>query len=274
MEQNIQQILDQAPGVITAYGIKIILVVVVYVVGKWLAVKLSNLLHKAMNARGVDATVSDFTKNIAYYAMFAMVIIAALGQLGVQTASFVAIVGAAGLAIGFALQGSLANFASGVLLILFRPFKNGDFVEAGGAMGSVKEISIFSTILLTPDNKTIIISNSAVMGGNIVNFSSESERRVDFTVGVGYGASLDLVRKELQAIADADDRVLHDKGITIGVAELADSSVNFAFRVWAKTDDYWGIYFDINEKIKRRFDEVGIEIPYPQMDVHVSKDAA
>lgn len=274
MDKNIQIIIDQAPSVITAYGIKIVLAIAVYVVGKWIATGLANLLQKGMNARGVDATVGSFTKNIVYYAMFTMVVVAALGQLGVQTASFVAIIGAAGLAVGFALQGSLANFASGVLLILFRPFKIGDFVEAGGAMGSVKEISIFSTILLTPDNKTVIISNSAVMGGNITNFSAESERRVDFTVGVGYGACLDTVRKELQAISDADDRILHDKGITIGLAELADSSVNFAFRVWTKTEDYWAVYFDINEKIKRRFDEVGIEIPYPQMDVHVAKDAA
>jgi small conductance mechanosensitive channel len=272
MNENIEELLQRAPEVIVTYGVKILLAFAVYIIGKWVARGISGLLEKGMKARNVDATIVSFTKNIVYYAMFTMVIIAALGQLGVQTASFVAIIGAAGLAIGFALQGSLANFAAGVLLILFRPFKLGDFVEAGGAAGVVKEVSIFSTILTTGDNKTVTISNSAVMGGNITNFSTQPERRVDFTVGVSYGADLDLVRKELTAIAKSDDRVIVDKGVTIGLAELADSSVNFAFRIWTKTENYWPLFFDTNEKIKKRFDEVGIEIPFPQMDVHVAKD--
>jgi len=272
MNENLQSIVDQAPQIIVAYGIKILLAIAVYIVGKWLARMLTNLLHKGLTARNVDPTICQFTRNIAYYALITMVIIAALGQLGIQTASFVAIIGAAGLAIGFALQGSLGNFAAGVLLILFRPFKLGDFVDAGGAMGVVKEISIFSTILTTGDNKTVIISNSSVMGGNITNFSAQPERRVDFTVGVGYGADLDKVRTELEAIAKEDERVIQDKGITIGVGELADSSVNFAFRIWTKTENYWAVFFDTNEKIKKRFDAAGIEIPFPQMDVHLSKE--
>ncbi|SMF30020.1 small conductance mechanosensitive channel [Alteromonadaceae bacterium Bs31] len=273
MNENIEALIQQIPGLVATYGLKLVMAIAVYVIGKWLAKLVSGLLGKTLSARKVDPTIAQFTKNITYYVLFAMVVISALGQLGVQTASFVAIIGAAGLAVGFALQGSLSNFASGVMLILFRPLKIGDFVEAGGAAGVVKDISIFSTILTTPDNKTIIIPNSGISGGNITNYSTQAERRVDFSVGVSYGADLDLVRKELLAIAAADERILQDKDVTIGLAELADSSVNFAFRVWTKTENYWPVFFDTNEKIKRRFDEVGIEIPFPQMDVHMDKAA-
>jgi len=271
MNENIEKLLERLPEIVTTYGVKIFLAIAVFIIGKWLARSLANLLAKGMSAKRVDPTVTGFTSNIAYYALFTMVVIAALGQLGIQTASFVAIIGAAGLAVGFALQGSLANFASGVLLILFRPFKIGDFVEAGGTAGSVNNISIFSTVLKTPDNKTIIVANSSVMGGNIVNYSTEPERRVDLTVGVSYNANLDTVRSELESIVVAEKRILAERGITIAVSELADSSVNFVFRVWAKTEDYWGVYFDLNEQIKRRFDTAGIEIPFPQMDVHVTQ---
>jgi small conductance mechanosensitive channel len=267
MEFNVEQLSALA----VTYGLKLIMAIVVYVIGKWLANVIAGALEKGMSAKNVDPTVARFTRNIAYYALFAMVIVAALGQLGVQTASFVAIVGAAGLAIGFALQGSLANFAAGVLLILFRPFKAGDFVEAGGASGVVKEISIFSTILTTGDNKVVVIANNSVMGGNITNYSAMPTRRVDMVVGVGYGADLALVKKTLQELVDADDRVLKDPAATIAVSELADSSVNFVFRPWVKSADYWGVFFDMNERIKLRFDELGIEIPFPQMDVHLDK---
>ncbi|MAZ89195.1 MAG: mechanosensitive ion channel protein [Cellvibrionaceae bacterium] len=267
MEFNVEELSALAIN----YGVKLVMAIVVYVIGKWLANVVANALEKGMSAKSVDATVARFTRNIVYYALFAMVIVAALGQLGVQTASFVAIVGAAGLAIGFALQGSLANFAAGVLLILFRPFKAGDFVEAGGASGVVKEISIFSTILTTGDNKVVVIANNAVMGGNITNYSAMPTRRVDMVVGVGYGADLALVKKTLQELADADDRVLKDPAVTIAVSELADSSVNFVFRPWVNSADYWGVFWAMNERIKIRFDELGIEIPFPQMDVHLDK---
>ncbi|MFL0810254.1 MAG: mechanosensitive ion channel [Agarilytica sp.] len=274
--EDLQPLIEKAPEIVVTYGVKIVLALAVYVIGKWGVAGLSRLFEKSLKARGVDSTVAVFTKNITHYSLLTVVIIAALGQLGVQTASFVAIVGAAGLAVGFALQGSLSNFASGVLIILFRPFKIGDYVEAGGTAGVVHEISIFSTIFKTPDNKTVVVANSAITNGNIVNYSQEDKRRVDFTVGVGYGADIQQVKKELQAIADADERVLKEVGkeVTIGVAELADSSVNFAFRVWVNTEDYWGVFFDLNERVKIRFDEVGIEIPFPQMDVHISKEAA
>lgn len=271
MDFDVDALVKTAPDLTITYGTKIVLALLVYLLGKWIAGAITRLLEKGLNARGVDPTVSQFTKNIIYYALVVIVIVASLGQLGIQTASFVAIIGAAGLAVGLALQGSLSNFAAGVLLIMFRPFKLGDFVEAGGASGTVKEISIFSTILQTPDNKIITVANSSVWGSNITNYSAEPERRIDFTVGVSYGANLDLVKKELQALAEGDDRIILDKGVTIGVAALADSSVNFAYRVWAKKEDYWNVYFDLNEKIKKRFDEVGIQIPFPQMDVHLDK---
>ncbi|MFL0801365.1 MAG: mechanosensitive ion channel [Agarilytica sp.] len=259
----------KAPEFLMTYGTKIVLAIAVYILGKWIAKTLVNVMEKTLLARGVDETVAIFTKNICYYALFTMVIIAALGQLGVQTASFVAIIGAAGLAVGFALQGSLANFAAGVLIIMFRPFKIGDFVEAGGTSGVVNEISIFSTIFKTPDNKTVIIANSTIMGGNIVNYSSEATRRVDLTVGVSYTADLNQVKQELQNIAEAESRLLSDKDVTIAVAELADCSVNLVFRVWVKSEDYWPTFFDLTEKVKTTFDEKGIEIPFPQLDVFV-----
>lgn len=268
-EFDIQQVIDLA----VVYGIKIALALAIYIVGKWLVGVVSSAMQKAMSARDVDPTIAKFVGSIAYYLMFAFVIIAALGQLGVQTASVVAIMGAAGLAIGFALQGTLSNFAAGVMMILLRPIKVGDWVEVAGESGSVSEVAIFATTLLTGDNKTVIIANAAVMGSNIINYSTQQERRVDLVVGVGYSSNIQQVKDELQAIASAESRILHDKGVTIGVSELADSSVNLVFRSWVKSADYWGVFFDLNERIKVRFDEVGIEIPFPQMDIHSDKAA-
>lgn len=268
-EFDIQQVIDLA----VVYGIKIALALAIYIVGKWLVGVVSNAMQKAMSARDVDPTIAKFVGSIAYYLMFAFVIIAALGQLGVQTASVVAIMGAAGLAIGFALQGTLSNFAAGVMMILLRPIKVGDWVEVAGESGSVSEVAIFATTLLTGDNKTVIIANAAVMGSNIINYSTQQERRIDLVVGVGYSSNIQQVKDELQAIASAESRILHDKGVTIGVSELADSSVNLVFRSWVKSADYWGVFFDLNERIKIRFDEVGIEIPFPQMDIHSDKAA-
>lgn len=272
MEIEVQGVVDQARDIFFVYGVKILIAIAIYVFGKWVAGMIAGFMQKGLESRNVDKTIALFTRNISYYAMFAMVIVAALGQLGIQTASFVAIIGAAGLAVGFALQGSLANFAAGVLLILFRPFKIGDFVEAGGTAGSVHEISIFSTIFKTGDNKTVIVSNGAIMGGNIINYSTESQRRVDLTVGVSYGADVRMVKAELEAIANEEERIIKEKGITIAVSELADSSVNFVFRVWVDTANYWPVFFDLNEKVKIRFDEKGIEIPFPQMDVNVKQE--
>lgn len=255
------------------YGIKVALAIVIFIVGRIVISILHKLLMRTLNAKEVEPTVGKFVGSIVYYLMFAFVAIAALGQLGVQTASVVAILGAAGLAIGLAMQGTLSNFASGVMLIMLRPIKVGDFVEVAGESGVVSEVAIFATTLLTGDNKTVIIANSSVMGSNITNYSTQNERRVDLLIGVSYDADLQQVKRELQQIADANDKILHDKGITIGLSEMADSSVNFVFRSWVKTEDYWAVYFALNERVKERFDEVGIGIPFPQMDLHhVSKD--
>lgn len=270
---QLQPLLDKAPEITAAYLLKLLFAIVVFVIGSWLVKRLSNVLKKTMVARKLDPMIASFACNIIYYALFAMVIIAALGQLGVQTASFVAIIGAAGLAIGFALQGSLSNFASGVLIILFRPFKIGDYIEAAGTAGIVNEISIFSTILKTPDNKTVIVPNSAVTGNNIVNFSAEKLRRVDITVGVSYSSDIQLVKQILHDIAAADPRVLKDNDITVGVSALADSSINLVFRVWVNTADYWPVFFDLNEAIKKQFDKNGIAIPFPQLDIFLKNPA-
>lgn len=261
----------QLPELLITYGTKIFLAILVYYIGSWIAKGISGLVGRAMSARSVDPTVAGFVKNLLYYILYIVVVIAALGQLGVQTASFVAIVGAAGLAVGLALQGTLANFASGVLIMLFRPFKLGDYVEAGGASGAVKDIQIFATTILTPDNKTVTVANSQIMGDNITNYSRQTERRVDMVFGVGYGADLAKVKAVIQSVLAEDTRILKEPGVTIGVLELADSSVNFAVRPWVKTPDYWGVYFDTMEKMKVRFDQEGIEIPFPQMGIHVSK---
>ena len=225
---------------------------------------------KKMMAKGnVDETLISFVGNLTYIALLAFVIIAALNQLGIQTTSFIAVIGAAGLAIGLALQGSLANFAAGVLMIIFRPFKAGDYIEGAGVAGTVEQVQIFATQLKTPDNKTIIVPNAKMMGDNITNYSAKDTRRVDMVIGVGYGDDLKKVREVLEDILAKDDRILEDPAPTIGVLELGDNSVNFAVRPWVKTEDYWGAYFDFTETVKRRFDEEGISIPYPQRDVHL-----
>lgn len=265
------EMMSQATAFVISYGVKIILALAIFIIGKWLAKRIANLLEHRMTATGVDVTVGKFVKNIFYYVLMVVIVIAVLGQVGIQTASFVAVIGAAGLAIGLALQGSLSNFAAGVLLILFRPIKVGDFVEVAGVAGVVKEISIFTTTLTTGDNKTIIAANAEVTGNVITNYSTQSERRVDLVVGVSYDSNIEQVKNELRTLAAADERILKDKPVTIGVSELADSSVNLVFRPWVNSADYWPVTFDLNEKIKQRFDEVGIGIPYPTMDLNVNK---
>ena len=266
--------MDQLLELVMFYGIKIIMALAIYIIGKWIVGLVAKAMTSAMSKRNIDSTVAKFVGSIVYYIMFAFVIIAALSQLGIQTASVVAILGAAGLAVGFALQGTLSNFAAGVMIIILRPIKVGDFVEIAGAAGIVSEVAIFATTLHTGDNKTVIMANASVMGGNIVNYSTQAERRVDLVVGVGYDSNIQQVKDELKAIAESERRILHAKGITIGVSELADSSVNLVFRSWVKSADYWDVFFYLNERVKTRFDEVGIEIPYPQMQVHNNSQAA
>jgi small conductance mechanosensitive channel len=252
-----------------AYELRILYALIILVVGYWVAKLIRMAVRGVMQRRKLDDTVVKFAGNLTYYILMAFVIVASLAKLGVQTASFVAIVGAAGLAIGLALQGSLSNFAAGVLLIIFRPFKAGDFVEVAGTTGSVDAIDIFTTVLTSPDNRRIIIPNAQVTGGKIVNFAAHDTRRVDMVVGVSYDADLDQTRRVLHETVVADQRVLAEPAPMIVVSELADSSVNFAVRPWVKTEDYWGVFFDLQEAIKKRLDAAEIGIPYPQTDVHL-----
>jgi len=258
-------------GWLTLYGVKIIAALVIFVIGKWLARKLGNATKKVMERREVDAALVNFTSSLVYYALLVFVVIAALGQTGIQTASFVAIVGAAGLAIGLAMQGSLSNFAAGVLIIIFKPFKIGDFVEMAGTAGVVENIMIFTTEMKTGDNKKIIVPNSSVLGGVITNYSANDTRRVDLVMGIGYNDDIDKAKQVLEEIINADERILKDPAPLIAVSELADSSVNFAVRPWVKSADYWAVYFALNETVKKRFDQEGISIPYPQQDIHLHK---
>ena len=258
---------------IAFYGLKVIAAIAILVIGRYVAIAVRNLLRRVMRKSSVEETLVSFVSNVAYVALLAFIVIAALGQLGVHTASFVAVIGAAGLAIGLALQGSLANFAAGVLMIIFKPFKVGDYIEGGGTAGTVEEISIFTTVLKSPDNRKIIVPNAKMTGDNIVNYSAKEQRRIDIVAGVSYGDDLDKVRRVLEQILAEDARILKDPAPTIGVLALADSSINFAVRPWVKTGDYWPVYFDTQEKIKKRFDAEGISIPFPQRDVHLYKVA-
>ncbi|NPA16330.1 mechanosensitive ion channel family protein [Persephonella sp.] len=254
------------------WAVKIAGAVLVFIIGKWIARKLADLSIKLMERASVEETLLKFLGKLIYVGLLILVIIAALGTLGVQTTSFIAILGAATLAIGLALQSNLSNFGAGAVLLIFRPFKVGDFVEAGGATGVVEEIGIFNTVMRTGDNRQIIIPNSNIVGGNIINYSAKDTRRIDLVIGVSYEDDLKKVKEELWNILNADERILKDPAPTVAVSELADSSVNFVVRPWVKASDYWPVYFDLLETIKTRFDEVGISIPYPQMDVHLKKE--
>ena len=254
---------------LTIYGLKIIAAVVVFVVGRWIAKGLTKFAEKVMNKRQVDPTIVSFIANMTYIALLVFVVLAALGQLGIQTTSFIAVIGAAGLAIGLALQGSLANFAAGFLMIIFRPFKVGDYIEGAGTAGTVEAIQIFTTQLRTPDNKTVIIPNASLTAGNITNWSVKGTRRVDLVMGIGYGDDIDKARNIMADILAKDERVLKDPAPKIAVVELADSSVNFVVRPWVKSEHYWDVHFDTTETIKKRFDAEGISIPFPQRDVHM-----
>ncbi|QOP44836.1 mechanosensitive ion channel family protein [Sulfurimonas paralvinellae] len=254
------------------YGLKIIAALIIFVVGKWAATKLTALIKTMMTKAAIDKTLVEFSESIIYFTLLLMVIIAALNQLGVNTTSFVAVFGAATLAIGLALQGSFSNIGAAVLIILFRPFKVGDVIEAAGITGEVTDINLFSTIITPIDKRMVIVPNSSIIGGNITNFSNRDTRRVDHVFGIGYDDDLKLAKETLTEIVNADKRILQDPAPFVAVTELADSSVNFVVRAWTSTDDYWDVYFDMLETVKLTFDAKGISIPYPQMDVHTDKE--
>ena len=254
------------------WGINIVLAIVIFVVGRLAAKIVVRLARKLLIHARIDDILIDFVCSILNTAFLLFVIIASLDQLGVDTTSLIALLAAAGLAVGLALQGSLQNFASGVMLIVFRPFKAGDFVEAGGVAGTVEKISIFSTQMKTGDNREVIVPNGKIYGDTITNFSARDTRRIDMVFGIGYEDDLRKARDILRNLVDNDERVLKDPETLVAVSELADSSVNFVVRPWVKSSDYWAVKFDLTENIKLAFDENNISIPYPQMDVHVSKE--
>lgn len=268
-----EDIMTQIQALLTVYGLKVIAALAIFIIGKMIAKAVKAGIAKTMTKAKSDPILISFTTNMIYAALLAFVIIAALGQLGIQTTSFIAILGAAGLAIGLALQGSLSNFSAGVLMIIFRPFKQGDFIEGAGVAGIVEEVHIFNTVLRTGDNKTIIIPNDALMGGNIINYSTQPTRRLDLVVGIGYDDDIKKAKNILNELMANDERILKDPAPTLGLLELADSSVNFAVRPWVNSSDYWGVHFDLLESIKLRFDDEGISIPYPQQDVHLHRSA-
>lgn len=262
---------DMILSYISLYGIKVIGSILIFYIGKKVAAFVTSLFVKMMKKSNVDETLRKFIDDIVYIGLMVVVVLAALNNLGINTTSFVAILGAAGLAVGLAFKDTFSNIGAGVLLIVFRPFTVGNFIQAAGESGSVEEINLFSVRLKTGDNKEIIIPNSSIIGGNITNFSAKETRRVDMTFGIGYDDDLKLAKATLQELVEADERVLKDPAVFIAVSELADSSVNFVVRAWVNSSDYWGVYFDMQEKVKLTFDERGISIPYPQMDIHTSK---
>jgi small conductance mechanosensitive channel len=258
---------------IALYGLRIVAAVIILLLGWWVARIFRSAIQRMMEKRQADRTLVSFVSSLAYVAVWIFVFVAALSKLGVQTASIIAVVGAAGLAIALSLQGSLANLAAGIMLIALRPFKAGDYIEGGGAGGTVDQVRIFATRLISPDNKVITVPNSKMIGDNIVNYSVMDTRRMDLTFGAGYGDDVDTVKRLLQEIAEADSRILQDPAPKIALQELADSSVNFLFRVWVARDDYWDVYFDLPETVKKRFDAGGVSIPFPQTDVHIYQAA-
>jgi len=255
------------------FGIRLIAAIAIFFIGRIVVRFVTNGIRKVMESQKVDKILESFVNNLVYWTLMTVVIIAAINQIGIQTTSLIAIMGAAGLAVGLAMQGSLANFSAGVLIIMCRPYRVGDYIEAAGVAGSVVQVQIFTTILKTVDNKQVIIPNGQIMGSVITNYSSNETRRVDLVIGIGYDYDIDEARDTIQALVDADDRILKDPACPIAVAELADSSVNIAVRPWVKTADYSAVRFGLTEAVKKRFDKEGISFPFPQQDVHLIQNS-
>lgn len=274
MSFDMEAILNNVVEFLASYWPKVVAAIVIFFIGRWLAKVISNLVAKAMTKAKVDATLTSFASNLCHIALLAFVIIAALKKLEVPMNEFTVVVGAAGLAVGFALQGSLSNFAAGVILIIFKPFKVGDFVELAGKLGTVKEIQIFNTILNSPDNIRIIIPNGQVTGSNILNFTVNGTRRIDLVIGVSYDDDLKKAHQVIENVILSDERILKEPAYTVAVSELGESSVNFVVRPWVNAADYWNVRFDITEKIKLALDKNDITIPYPQRDIHMKSGAA
>lgn len=254
---------------VLVYGVQLLTGVAIFFIGRWASKIAARFARTAMEKAKLDKTLVSFVGNLLYYALLGFTIIAAMGQMGIETTSFAAAIAAAGLAVGLALQGSLSNFASGVMIVVFRPFKVGDFIEAAGATGTVDGLNILSTTLKTPDNKVIIIPNKNIMGGNITNFSARDTRRIDLVFSIGYDDDIKAAKKILEKLVKADKRILDDPAPMISVMELAANSVDFAVRPWVKSSDLWATRCDLIEAVKLEFDKAGISIPFPQRDVHI-----
>lgn len=267
--EGLQVYTDMAVKMVMNYAPIVLLAIVTLIIGLWIIKLVVKGVGKGLDKSKVDISLKKFLGSLIGIVLKVMLLISVATMIGIETTSFIAVIGAAGLAVGFALQGSLANFAGGVLILLFKPYKIGDFIEAQGFMGTVKEIQIFNTIMNTPDNKTIIIPNGGLSSGSITNFSAEPTRRVDFVFGIGYSDDIKKTKEVLKTLTNSDPRIMSDPEPFVVVSELAESSVNFAVRVWVKAADYWGVYFDMQEKVKLEFDKQGISIPFPQQDVHM-----
>ena len=254
-----------------SYAVNIVAAIAIVIIGMIVARIVSNTVNRLMLARKIAATVADFLSALVRYGIIAFTLIAALGRVGVQTASVIAVLGAAGLAVGLALQGSLSNLAAGVLLVMFRPFRAGEYVDLGGVAGTVLNVQIFSTTMRTVDGKIVVIPNGKIIAGNIINFSREPVRRNEFIIGVAYDSDIDLVKKILTDIIQSEDRILKDREMTVRLNELGASSINFVVRVWSNSSDLQSVYWDVLERIKREFDANGISFPYPQMDVNFKR---
>lgn len=265
---NVGKWMDLAVSYGSEYGIKVLGAILIWIIGSWVIRRVKKLLVKAMNKVEYDESLEKFISSLIVVSLKIVLFVVILGNLGIETTSFAALLAAAGLAVGLALQGSLSNFAGGVLILIFKPYKTGDFIEAQGVMGVVKQIEIFTTKLNTPDNKEVIIPNGSLSNGNITNYSTEENRRIDITMGVSYDADIKQTKDLLMKILTDHPKVLKDPQPTIFLGELADSSVNFKVRPWVLTEDYWDVYFQIMETCKIELDKAGIEIPYPQMDIH------
>jgi small conductance mechanosensitive channel len=271
--ENFEYYLNKGAELGVVYAPKLLLAIVTLLVGLWIIKIIVKSIARVMEKKGVDPSLAPFLKSITGVLLKVMLIICIAGMIGIQMTSFIAILGAAGLAIGLALSGTFQNFAGGVMLLIFKPFNVGDLIEAQGFAGVVSEIQIFNTILKTPDNRTVIIPNAPLSTGPMVNFSTESQRRVDLVFGISYNDNIDKAKAVIQKIIDADSRILKDPVSFIALKELADSSVNFVVRAWVNSADYWGVFFDMQECVKKTFDKEKISIPYPQMDVYVNQTA-
>ncbi|MEO9965782.1 MAG: mechanosensitive ion channel domain-containing protein [Reichenbachiella sp.] len=269
---TLEELMPQILNLIFSYGPKLVGAIIILIIGFWVVKALSGGFRRLLEAREIDASLKPFLVSLVSMLLKVILVISVLTTMGVEMTSLIAILGAAGLAVGMALSGTLQNFAGGVMILIFRPFKVGDFIDAQGYNGTVHAIQIFNTILKTPDNKTIIIPNGGLSTGSMTNFSSEPKRRVDWTFGIAYGDDVDNAKAVIKMLADADTRIHKDPEVFIAVSALADSSVNIVVRAWANAEDYWGVFFDMNENIYKTFAKKGISIPFPQMDVHMHKD--